>query len=211
MCFHVSNSRSCAVLTVSWPVVMLGLSSKNSDLDAGQQASTDTLKVVWQPCSARQPRAAPDLNVKTEWEREVSGASNTSVLTFTNRGEIKESAGDESQQHKTKSKGIATEYFKRSETDADSFTLKGKVLANSEKSLVITVCQGFSRKILRNKMFAHFMVVIVVLDAFLTATDIDFRARGETPPGLVLGLSTMCLCLYALELLFQVFARGGLV
>ncbi|CAE7421969.1 HVCN1, partial [Symbiodinium sp. KB8] len=187
---------------------MLGLSSKNSDLDAGQQASTDTLKVVWQPCSARQPRAAPDLNVKTEWEREVSGASNTSVLTFTNRGEIKESAGDESQQHKTKSKGIATEYFKRSETDADSFTLKGKVLANSEKSLVITVCQGFSRKILRNKMFAHFMVVIVVLDAFLTATDIDFRARGETPPGLVLGLSTMCLCLYALELLFQVFARG---
>ncbi|CAE7276448.1 CAC [Symbiodinium sp. CCMP2592] len=149
-----------------------------------------------------------DLNVKTEWEREVSGASNTSVLTFTNRGEIKESTGDESQQHKTKSKGIATEYFKRSETDADSFTLKGKVFAQSEKSVALTVCQGFSRKILRNKMFAHFMVVIVVMDAFLTATDIDFRARGETPPGLVLGLSTMCLSLYALELLFQVFARG---
>lgn len=149
-----------------------------------------------------------DLNVKTEWEREVSGASNTSVLTFTNRGEIKESNGDESQQHKTKSKGIATEYFKRSETDADSFTLKGKVLAHSGKSVALTVCQGFSRKILRNKMFAHFMVVIVVMDAFLTAADIDFRARGEMPPGLVMGLSTLCLSLYALELLFQVFARG---
>ena len=144
-----------------------------------------------------------DLNIKTDWEREVSNMTETSVLTFTNRGEIRKSVVGE--QLKVKGLGIATDVFRRAETSSHAVN---KVTKESESSIRVAFCKSCSRKLLRNKMFAHFMVSIVILDAFLTASDINYRARGDVTPQYVVGLSTLCLSLYVLELTLQFFARG---
>ncbi|CAE7358076.1 CACNA1C, partial [Symbiodinium pilosum] len=123
-----------------------------------------------------------DLNIKTDWEREVSNMTETSVLTFTNRGEIRKSVVGE--QLKVKGLGIATDVFRRAETSSHAVN---KVTKESESSIRVAFCKSCSRKLLRNKMFAHFMVSIVILDAFLTASDINYRARGDVTPQYVVG------------------------
>lgn len=45
----------------------------------------------------------------------------------------------------------------------------------------------------------NFMGIVVVIDSFLTAYDIDSRAAGIQTPSFILAMSDVCLALYTME------------
>ncbi|CAE7757663.1 unnamed protein product, partial [Symbiodinium necroappetens] len=137
----------------------------------------------------------------TDFERAVSTGS---AISFSRRGEIIE-IPSEADEHSTARKlAISAGYFQRAGSDSADVS----TVARGRSNLSVVIVYGWARKLVRSRYFAHFMVVVVLLDAVLTASDIDARAAGvETPPAVLAG-SSVCLALYTVELLLQLAVRG---
>ena len=140
-------------------------------------------------------------DMATDFERAVSTGS---AISFSRRGEIIE-IPSEADEHSTARKlAISAGYFQRAGSDSADVS----TVARGRSNLSVVIVYGWARKLVRSRYFAHFMVVVVLLDAVLTASDIDARAAGvETPPA-VLASSSVCLALYTVELLLQLAVRG---
>ena len=140
----------------------------------------------------------PDLNAEQPWERAVSMGS---AVSFSRRGEIIEVESEANSA--IRNLAISAGYFQRADSvSADTTTLRGDSALSSRRFY------GCAKKLVRSRYFGHFMVVVVLADAVLTATDIDARAAGGQTPPAVIAASSVCLGLYTVELLLQLLVRG---
>ncbi|CAE7419773.1 CACNA1C [Symbiodinium sp. CCMP2456] len=140
-------------------------------------------------------------DMATDFERAVSTGS---AISFSRRGEIIE-IPSEADEHSTARKlAISAGYFQRAGSDSNDVS----IVERGRSNLSVHRAYGWAKKLVRSQYFAHFMVVVVLLDAVLTASDIDARAAGVDTPSAVLAGSSVCLALYTVELLLQLAVRG---
>ena len=145
-----------------------------------------------------------DINdVDTGYER---GISTGSAISFSRRGEIIEATSED--HSAMRNLAISAGYIKRAGSDsADASAIERPGAGRSSLSS-LNRAHLCARKLIRSRYFAHIMVVVVLFDAFLTASDIDARAAGEDTSVVVIAASSACLALYTLELILQVVVRG---
>ena len=141
-------------------------------------------------------------DIATDFQRVVSTGS---AISFSRRGEIIEISSEADADHMAARKlAISAGYFQRAGSDSADVTM----VQRGRSVLSVRRAFGFAKRLVRSRYFAHFMVVVVLLDAVLTASDIDARAAGvDTPPAVLAG-SSVCLALYTVELLLQLAVRG---
>ncbi|CAE7276432.1 unnamed protein product [Symbiodinium sp. CCMP2592] len=141
-------------------------------------------------------------DMATDFDRAVSTGS---AISFSRRGEIIEIPSEADGDHLAARKlAISAGYFQRAGSDSADVSIveRGRSTLSAHRAF------GCAKKLVRSRYFAHFMVVVVLLDAVLTASDIDSRAAGvDTPPAVLAG-SSVCLALYTVELLLQLAVRG---
>ena len=137
----------------------------------------------------------------TGFDRAISTGS---AISFSRRGEIIEVEPED--HHAMRNLAISAGYFQRAGSDSAEVAAMGR----GKSGLSVHRAYGCAKKLVRNRYFAHFMVVVVLFDAFLTASDIDSRAAGAQTPVAVIAASSACLALYTLEFLLQLAARGQL-
>ena len=137
-----------------------------------------------------------------EFERGISPLSSYGTsLSFSKRGLIQqaEEEGDVTK----RSSGIAAEFIDASTVSSADLQTVGRQELQARQ--MVRAC---AKRIVKSPYIAHGMVLVVLLDTYLTTLEIDANAASEPIPAYVSSLSATCLVLYIAELGLWWVVRG---